>query len=317
MTGHMDRARMLAEEGLDLAEQTEQETYLTWRCARRARCAPGQVSWPGPGRRRGDPATGWASTRTSCWKGWPGPCSAWWSCRQGTSPRPTGNYPGRRDRGVGAQPGARHQPIPRRPCRGGDRARRPGPRRACWCSGWRPGPRRCRGPWILAVSARSRGLLNAAAGELDAARSDYERALAEHESLDMPGELGSTLLCLGRLHRRRNERQRAQEQPGGGRRRVRGRRGAAAGRPWPARSLAAPGRRGSGHGQLTPTELQVCRVCRGRAAQPRDRRPAVPVRQDRRGESVPRSTASSASGPGPNSPSRIPAAGGTGEAPRP
>jgi DNA-binding CsgD family transcriptional regulator len=66
-------------------------------------------------------------------------------------------------------------------------------------------------PWINAVSARCRGLLNAAAGDLDAALADYRRALAAHEALDMPAELGRTLLALGRLHRRRNERQLAQD----------------------------------------------------------------------------------------------------------
>jgi DNA-binding CsgD family transcriptional regulator len=66
-------------------------------------------------------------------------------------------------------------------------------------------------PWILAVSARCRGLLNAARGDLDAALVDYERALAAHETLDMPAEYGRTLLQLGRLHRRRNERQLARE----------------------------------------------------------------------------------------------------------
>ncbi len=66
-------------------------------------------------------------------------------------------------------------------------------------------------PWILAVSARCRGLLNAARGDLDGALADYERALAAHADLDMPVEFGRTLLQLGRLHRRRNERQRAGE----------------------------------------------------------------------------------------------------------
>ena len=66
-------------------------------------------------------------------------------------------------------------------------------------------------PWITAVSARCRGLLHAARGDLDAALASYERALAAHEDLDMPAELGRTLLALGRLHRRRGERQRAQE----------------------------------------------------------------------------------------------------------
>jgi DNA-binding CsgD family transcriptional regulator len=66
-------------------------------------------------------------------------------------------------------------------------------------------------PWICAASARCRGLLNAAAGDLDAALADYQRALDEHRQLDMPAEQGRTLLAVGRLHRRRNERQQAQE----------------------------------------------------------------------------------------------------------
>jgi len=66
-------------------------------------------------------------------------------------------------------------------------------------------------PWITAVSARCRGLLHAARGDLDAALASYERALAAQQDLDMPAELGRTLLALGRLHRRRGERQRAQE----------------------------------------------------------------------------------------------------------
>jgi DNA-binding CsgD family transcriptional regulator len=111
-------------------------------------------------------------------------------------------------------------------------------------------------PWILAVSARSRGLLGAARGDLDQALADYQRALAAHESLDMPAELGRTLLALGRLLRRRNERQRAQETLA---------RAAtvfdAAGAPgWAAVAREEQGRAGGrrgGAGRLTPTELQV------------------------------------------------------------
>jgi DNA-binding CsgD family transcriptional regulator len=66
-------------------------------------------------------------------------------------------------------------------------------------------------PWILAVSCRCRGMVHAARGTVDAAAIDYDRALAAHQALDMPAELGRTLLALGRLHRRRNERRRAQE----------------------------------------------------------------------------------------------------------
>lgn len=114
-------------------------------------------------------------------------------------------------------------------------------------------------PWINAVAARCRGLLNAAAGDLDAALADYQRALAAHATLDMPIELGRTLLALGRLHRRRNERQRAQEcleraatvfeSCGAG--------------AWVAVTATelrrARGRRGPG-AQLTATQRQICEL---------------------------------------------------------
>ncbi len=60
-------------------------------------------------------------------------------------------------------------------------------------------------PWVLAVGARSAGLLTAARGDLDAAVVSFDRALAEHERLPMPFERGRTLLAKGRLHRRRKE----------------------------------------------------------------------------------------------------------------
>jgi DNA-binding CsgD family transcriptional regulator len=114
-------------------------------------------------------------------------------------------------------------------------------------------------PWITAVSARSRGLLHAAHGDLDAALASYEQALAVHRDLDMPAELGRTLLALGRLHRRRGERQRAQEcleravsvlDAGG----VLG---------WAAVArdelTRARGRRGDA-GRLTPTEQKICEL---------------------------------------------------------
>src|SRR5215831_402902 len=114
-------------------------------------------------------------------------------------------------------------------------------------------------PWILAASARSRGLLNAAAGGLDRALSDYQRALAAHETLDMPAELGRTLLVLGRLHRRRNERQRAQDCLGGAAAVF----GAAGASRWAAVAREelgrAQGRRGSAD-RLTPTELHVAEL---------------------------------------------------------
>ncbi len=60
-------------------------------------------------------------------------------------------------------------------------------------------------PWIRAVSARCRGLLEAAAGDLDAAQASLDRALELHGTLDMPFEHARTLLCAGELRRRRKE----------------------------------------------------------------------------------------------------------------
>ncbi len=66
-------------------------------------------------------------------------------------------------------------------------------------------------PWSLTTSARCRGLLLAAHGDLDAAERSLEDALRLHEQLPMPFERGRTLLVLGLLQRRRNERRLAQE----------------------------------------------------------------------------------------------------------
>jgi DNA-binding NarL/FixJ family response regulator len=61
---------------------------------------------------------------------------------------------------------------------------------------------RWRIPWSLAVSARCRGLVLAARGELDAAAEALEHALAEHDRCPMPFERARTLLVQGRLQRR-------------------------------------------------------------------------------------------------------------------
>jgi DNA-binding CsgD family transcriptional regulator len=64
-------------------------------------------------------------------------------------------------------------------------------------------------PWICAVAARSRALLASARGDLDGALSALEAALVHHETLQMPLERGRTLLALGQLLRRRKERRKA------------------------------------------------------------------------------------------------------------
>jgi DNA-binding CsgD family transcriptional regulator/tetratricopeptide (TPR) repeat protein len=64
-------------------------------------------------------------------------------------------------------------------------------------------------PWSLAVSARCRGLVLAAQGELDAAAAALERALVEHERCPMPLERARTLLVQGRLQRRLKQKRQA------------------------------------------------------------------------------------------------------------
>jgi DNA-binding CsgD family transcriptional regulator len=61
---------------------------------------------------------------------------------------------------------------------------------------------RSRIPWSLAVSARCRGLVLAARGELEDAADALGRALAEHEHCPVPFERGRTLLVQGQVLRR-------------------------------------------------------------------------------------------------------------------
>ena len=68
---------------------------------------------------------------------------------------------------------------------------------------------RSRIPWSLAVSARCRGLVLAARGELDAATEALEHAVAEHERCPMPLERARTLLVQGRLLRRQKQKRHA------------------------------------------------------------------------------------------------------------
>jgi DNA-binding CsgD family transcriptional regulator len=112
------------------------------------------------------------------------------------------------------------------------------------------------GVWAQAVSARCRGLLAAAAGDLDPALASLERAVVAHQRLPIPFELGRTLLVKGQIHRRRKQKVRAREaldqsiavfeQLGA--------------LLWLARARAELDRVGLRHGspdQLTPTEKSV------------------------------------------------------------
>jgi DNA-binding CsgD family transcriptional regulator len=65
--------------------------------------------------------------------------------------------------------------------------------------------------WSLAVSARCRGLLEAARGRSGDALETLDRALVEHANLPMPFELGRTLLAKGQVERRAKQRAAAKE----------------------------------------------------------------------------------------------------------
>ena len=60
--------------------------------------------------------------------------------------------------------------------------------------------------WAVAAGARGRGLLLAAAGDVEGAEQALERALAAHAALPMPLERGRSLLVLGRVLRRQRKR---------------------------------------------------------------------------------------------------------------
>jgi DNA-binding CsgD family transcriptional regulator len=64
-------------------------------------------------------------------------------------------------------------------------------------------------PWMLAVGARCRAMLLAAAGDVEAASEAAEHALKEHQRLPMPFELARTQLLVGQLQRRRRQREAA------------------------------------------------------------------------------------------------------------
>ena len=128
-------------------------------------------------------------------------------------------------------------------------------------------------PWALALSARSRALIEAAAGNFDGARASAEQALVEHERLPMPFERARTLLVLGRVQRRRGERRAARESLAAGDRDLRRARhpavgGARAQRARPYRGAARSGGADRERGTRRPARREG-------AHQPRDRREDV------------------------------------------
>jgi DNA-binding NarL/FixJ family response regulator len=64
-------------------------------------------------------------------------------------------------------------------------------------------------PWSLAVSARCRGVVLAARGELEAAAEALDRARTEHERCPVPFERARTLLVQGQIFRRLKQKRQA------------------------------------------------------------------------------------------------------------
>jgi len=65
--------------------------------------------------------------------------------------------------------------------------------------------------WTEAIALRGRGLLLAAAGDLESARGSLVRAVVAHQPVPEPLELGRTLLVLGKLERRAKRKRAARQ----------------------------------------------------------------------------------------------------------
>jgi ATP/maltotriose-dependent transcriptional regulator MalT len=111
--------------------------------------------------------------------------------------------------------------------------------------------------WALTTGGRCRALLLAARGDLAGALAALERALLEHERLDMPFERARTLLVKGVTQRRMRRRAAARRDLGEAAREF-DRMGS---RVWAERARAEldrlGGRRRGGEGELTPSEQRV------------------------------------------------------------
>ena len=73
------------------------------------------------------------------------------------------------------------------------------------------GARRLGIPWAIAAAVRCRGLIAAEMGDLESAEAWLEEAVAEGETAEIPLELGRSLLALGSVRRRRQEKRAARD----------------------------------------------------------------------------------------------------------
>jgi len=117
-------------------------------------------------------------------------------------------------------------------------------------------------PWLVAITARSRGILAMAQGDLDGAAAAFDQAVAAHEAAPIPFERARTLLWHGRLQRRRKERLAAKTALSEALRVF-----TELGAPqWAERAtveLQRLGLRRGTLGDLTPTEEQIARLVAG------------------------------------------------------
>ncbi|HEY6963033.1 MAG TPA: AAA family ATPase [Gaiellaceae bacterium] len=111
-------------------------------------------------------------------------------------------------------------------------------------------------PPMVPLAARSRAIVAAARGDLEAARRELDAALALHERTPIPFDLARTLLVSGHVHRRSGERRRARDAFGRAEE-ILVRLGAAS---WAERAAAEAARipiRRAAPSELTPTEERV------------------------------------------------------------
>ena len=136
--------------------------------------------------------------------------------------------------------------------------------------------------WSLAVSARCRGLLLAARGDLDGAADALARALAEHECCPVPFERARTLLVHGQVLRRLKQKRQARaslEEALAIFRRL-------AAERWLRRAqdeLARVAVRRAPD-ELSPTELRIARLAAMGSDEPGDRDAGLPDPEDGGGE---------------------------------